>query len=174
MFAMIFGSMTVRDVIAIGANTTLQAVISGTALSLESPTQVDYAGVTLNGVQQNTMANLTVVNMRDPRGTGAGWTAIGAANNMKSGTNDISNAYVSWSPGTIYALDGASNTGVAAGTAYSGNFADGSGTKTLANTALSANVGMGNYVINGTTMNLMIKSTVPAGTYQNTLTLTIS
>jgi hypothetical protein len=171
MFAMIFGSVNLESVRAIGSNTTLSAVISAGSLALESPASASYGGITLSGVAQNTTANLTQVNMRDTRGSGAGWSAIGSANNMyKDATNNISNIYVSWAPGTIYALDGASNTGVAAGASYSGNFGD--GTRPLANT--STNNGMGNYVINGTICNLHVLSSVLAGTYVNTLTLTIS
>ena len=171
MFGMIFGSVSLRDVQAIGANTTLSAIISAGSLSLEAPASASYGAITLNGVQQNTTANLVEVNMRDTRGSGAGWTAVGSANNMyKDATNNISNIYVSWAPGTIFALDGASNTGVTAGTAYSGNFGD--GTKTLATS--TTNNGMGNYVINGTIMNLTVKTGVLAGTYVNTLLLTIS
>jgi len=172
MFAMISGTVNPIRVRAIGDNTLLQANVQGGTLSLDSPEQANYATVTLNASAQTTTANLIQVNMRDPRGSGAGWTTIGACNDMKAGTNTISNAYIDWAPGTVYALDGASNTGVAAGADYAGNFGDGS--RTLANTALSAGDGMGNYVINGTIMNLQILSSVNAGVYQNTLLLTIS
>jgi hypothetical protein len=172
MFAMISGTMNPIRVRAIGDNTILEAIVQGDSLSMESPTQANYVTVTLNASTQTTTANLVQVNMRDPRGTGEGWTTIGSCNDMAAGSNSISNVYIDWAPGTIYALDGASNTGVAAGADYTGNFGDGS--LTLANTTVDSGDGMGNYVINGTIMNLEVQSDVKAGTYQNTLLLTIS
>lgn len=172
MFAMISGALDPIRVRAIGDNTVLQAIVQGGTLSLDSPDQANYTTVTLNASTQTSTANLVQVNMRDPRGSGAGWTTVGSCNDMKAGTNTVTNVYIDWAPGTVYALDGASNTGVAAGVDYTGNFGDGA--RTLANTTIDSGDGMGNYVINGTIMNLKIKSDVKAGTYQNTLLLTIS
>jgi hypothetical protein len=171
MFAMVFGSVTINQAgAATVSNTILQQIIQAGSLSIEGPGQVNFSTITLNGVAVNSTANMLQVNMRDPRGSGAGWTVTGLANNMQSGTNIISNAYLRWAPGDILALDGSSNTGVAAGVDYTGNFAD--GPRTRANT--STNNGMGNYVINSTVLNLLIEPSVLTGTYQNTLTLTIS
>jgi hypothetical protein len=171
MFGMVLGSMDVRDAEAIGSNSLLRQVVLAGSLSLEATNFLLFPSVTLNATAQNSTANLGQVNMRDPRGTGAGWTAIGSANNMVAANGAvISNVHLSWAPGTIYALDGSSNAGVAAGASYSGNFGD--GTRTLANT--STNNGLGNYVINGTILNLLILPSTLAGTYENTLTLTIS
>lgn len=170
MFAMMIGTVNVNLVGAIGGNTILQQVVSAGSLSLETAAQVNFNTFTLNGVSTNSLANLVQVNFRDTRGSGAGYNVVGSANDMKAETNTISNAFLKWSPGTIYALDGSSNTGVTAGASYSGNFGDGPRTMVTA----TSNNGMGNYVINGTAMNLLLISSVPAGTYQNTLLLTIS
>jgi hypothetical protein len=171
MFGMIGGTFNVDYAGAIGANTVLNLLVQAGSLSLEAPSQVNFTDVTLAGVASNTAANLVQVNMRDMRGTGASWTAIGSANAMTAGNGaTISNAFLRLAPGDIYALDGASNTGVVAGADYSGNFGD--GPVTLANT--SSNNGLGNYVINGSILNLTVPSTTYSGTYQNTLTLTIS
>jgi len=173
MFAMISGVVNPIRVRAVGDNTLLQAIVQGGTLSLDSPEQANYTTVILNAATQTTTTNLVQVNMRDPRGSGAGWTTVGTANDMAAGSNTIANDYIDWAPGTVYALDGASNTNVAAGADYTGNFGDNGG-RTLANTSLSTGDGMGNYIINGTIMNLQIKSDVKVGTYQNTLLLTIS
>lgn len=170
MFGMIGGTLNINYADAIGANTVLNLLVQAGSLSLEAPGQVNFTTVTLAGVGQNTTANIVQVNMRDMRGTGASWTAVGTANAMTAGNGaTISNSDLRWAPGTIYALDGASNAGVAAG-AGTGNFGDGA--RTLANT--STNNGLGNFVINGTILNLTVPSTTYSGTYQNTLTLTIS
>lgn len=171
MFTMMIGAVNINLAGAIGGNTILQQVVSAGSLSLETAAQVNFNTFTLNGVSTSSLANLVQVNFRDTRGSGAGYNVVGTANDMKAGTNTISNVYLGWSPGTIYALDGSSNTGVTAGSAYSGNFGDPGG-KTLA--SATSNNGMGNYVINGTALNLLLMSSVPAGTYQNTLLLTIS
>lgn len=170
MLAMLGGIIRISDVRAIGDNTTLQQEITAGSLSLESPTQVNFNATTA-GAGVNSLANMVQVNMRDYRGTGASWTTVGAANNMvAANAAEIPNSRLRWAPGDIYALDGASNDGVAAGADYSGNFGDGS--RTLANA--STNNGMGNYIINATTLNFLITADDYIGTYQNTLTLTIS
>lgn len=172
MLVMTFGSlMTDQAGAADVSNTILQQIVTGTPLSIEGSAQVNFASVALNTVAVNSTGNMIQVNMRDPRGTGAGWSVTGSANNLQAANGAIiANSFLRWAPGTIYVLDGGSNTGVAAGSSYVGNFADGA--ITLANT--STNNGMGNYVINGTTLNLMIAPSTMIGTYQNTLTLTIS
>lgn len=171
MFGMIGGTFKVDYAGAIGANTVLNLLVQAGSLSLEAPAQVNFTDVTLAGVASNTIANLVQVNMRDMRGTGAGWTAVGTANAMTAANGaTIPTTLLRLAPGDIFALDGASNTGVAAGADYAGNFGDGA--RTLANT--STNNGLGNYVINGTILNLTVPSTTYTGTYQNTLTLTIS
>lgn len=169
MFTMIFGSAV--NVGAIGGNTIVQLTLTAGALSLESPGQVNFNSVPINVIAYNTLANLSQVNFRDSRGSGAGYNVVGSMNNMQAGTNIIGNMWIGWSPGSIFALDGASNTGVTAGAAYSGNFGDPGG-KTLA--SATSNNGMGNYVINGTTINTQIRPSFITGTYQNTLLLTIS
>jgi len=170
MFVMVFGSIDINNVGAIGGNTTVQLTLTSGALSLESPTQVNFNSVPINAVAYNTLANLTQVNFRDTRGSGVGYNVVGSANNMQAGTNVIANSYLGWSPGSIFALDGASNTGVTAGAAYSGNFGDGARTMVSA----TSNNGMGNYVINGTTLNVQVRPSFITGTYQSTLLLTIA
>ncbi len=171
-FLMTFGSLVTDQAgAATTSNTILQQIVQGGSLSIEGPGQVNFATITLNTFTVNSTANMIQVNMRDPRGTGAGWTVTGSANDLQAANGAIiANSFLRWGPGTIYALDGSSNTGVAAGASYVGNFADGA--RTLANT--STNNGMGNYVINGTILNLMIAPATMTGTYQNTLVLTIS
>ena len=171
MLAMLSGVVRVGKISAETDDAILELIVSAGSLSIEAASQVNFAGVTLNAVSVNTTGNMVQVNMRDARGTGAGWTATGAANNLTAANaTNISNIWLRWAPGDIFALDGADNTGVAAGADYSGNFGDGA--RILANT--STNNGMGNYVINGTILNLLVDSGTPATTYQNTLTLTIS
>lgn len=170
MFLMIFGSININNVGAIGGNSVVQLTLTGGALSLESPTQVNFNSTPINVVAYNTLANLTQVNFRDSRGTGGGYSVTGSANNMAAGTNIIANSWLEWSPGSIFALDEASNTGVTAGAAYSGNFGDGLRTMVTA----TSNNGMGNYVINGTALRVQVRPSFITGVYQSTLLLTIA
>ncbi|OGI27041.1 MAG: hypothetical protein A2359_01705 [Candidatus Moranbacteria bacterium RIFOXYB1_FULL_43_19] len=171
MLAMVSGMVKVSRTSAEADDATLELIVSAGSLAIEAASQYNFAGVTLNAVTVNTTANMIQVNMRDARGSGAGWAATGSANNLTAAnSSEISNIWLRWAPGDIYALDGASNDGVAAGPDYSGNFGDGARNLTGA----SSGNGMGNYVINGTLLNLTVDSSTPATTYHNTLTLTIS
>ena len=171
MFVMVFGSLNISDVSAIGTNTTLiQNLVAGT-LQLEAPATLPFNNLTV-AVAGNSLANMDVVNARDYRGSGAGWAVTGTMNNLyiaSAGVNNISNAVIAWAPGSQFALDGASNTGVATGPA--GYF---SAARTLINAAAGA--GLGNYRVNGTTVNVVYNGSAAqlAGTYQNTLTMTIN
>ena len=169
MFVMVFGSVSVDFTSAIGTNTTLiQNLIAG-ALSMEAPATLAFNNQTL-GVAANSLANMDVVNARDLRGTGVAWTVTASMNNLTTGgagVNNISNAAIAWAPGAAFA-DNGSNTGTAVGTA--GYF---STLRTLFNT--STNNGMGNYKITNTTVNVVFNGNpnFVAGTYQNTMTMTI-
>lgn len=172
MGVMVFGSMDVADLMAANqTNTTLiQNLVAG-SLELEAPSSKAFNNLTV-GVANNSLANLDVVNMRDYTGSGAPWEVTGAMNDLTTsdaGTNTIANSVIAWAPGSQFALDGASNTGVAVGSAA--YFDD---VRKLINAAAGA--GMGSFRVNGTTLNVVYngRATQLAGTYQNTLTLTIN
>lgn len=175
MFAMLFGKLILPTVWAANqANTILQEIISAGELAVEAPAQVNFAGFTINGFGANVTADLDNVNAQDQRGTGQGWSVTAVTNNMVgSGLtapgNMITNAYINISAaGDITGLGGASTSGIALG-GTAGNFNDGA--MTVANA--SANNGMGNYVVNNTTLQATILANNKAGTYQSTLTVTI-
>jgi hypothetical protein len=169
MFIMIFGSVSVDFTSAIGTNTTLiQNLIAG-ALSMEAPATIGFNNINI-GSAINSLANMTVVNARDYRGSGAAWGVTGTMNDMRAtnaGINTISNSVIAWTPGPAFS-DNGSNTGTAIGAA--GYF---SAARTLFNT--SVNNGMGNYKITNTTLNVVYNGAtdIVAGTFQNTLTMII-
>lgn len=178
MFTMVFGKLVfynIQEVLAANqANTTLQEVITGADLGTSAPSQVNFAGFTINGLGTNVTAALSNVNVWDLRGTGTSWSLTSSTNNMVgSGLaepgNMITNAYVNISAaGTITGLGGSSTSGIVLG-GSTGNF--GGGAMTIANS--STNNGMGNYIVNSTTLQATILSNNKAGTYQSTLTITI-
>jgi len=173
MLFMVFGTLNTQIASALGTNPTLiQNIVAGT-LQLETQASLGFATAFTTGVAGNSTANLTVVNMRDYRGTGAGWTIAASMNNMymgvAAGTNNISNANISWYPGTINSPDGSSTAGITAGT--SGVF---SAAKSLASSTSSN--GMGNFNVANTLINITYNGnpTQLWGTYQNVLLVTIS
>ena len=174
MFLMISGSINTRNAMANDTTNLIQNFVAGT-LSLESSASVGFNDISLGSGGANSLGNLAIVNARDYTGTGTGWSVTGQMNNMLTsgagGLNKIANSVIAWDPqtATLYGLEGASTSGIAKGTAL--YF---SAIRTLVNAG--AGYGLGNYVLNGTTMNIVWDgaSNQVAGTYQNTLTLTIA
>ena len=172
MVAMVFGS---RDEFAsaIGTNTTLiQNFVAGT-LQLETFTTLSFNNLTV-GTAASSLANLSLVNIRDYRGSGAGWSVTGVVNNMFTATagtyNYINNAVIAILPGDMFALDGgASNTGVVDGTG--GYF---STSQNIA--SATANSGFGNYKLTNTVLNIVYNGNAgqKVGTYQGILLMTIN
>lgn len=172
MFIMAYGTINIRDLSAATVtNTTLiQNLVAGT-LSLEAPTSLGFNNLTV-AVAANSLANLDIVNVRDYRGSGAGWSVTATVNELMTsatGVNNITNASVWWTPGAVFALDGASNTGVNLASTNSFDQSD----VTLINAA--ADAGMGNFKVVNTTINIVYNGRPDqlAGTYQATLQMTL-
>jgi hypothetical protein len=150
----------------------IQNFVTGT-LSVEAPASLAFNNISI-GIATNSLANMDYVNFRDYRGSGAGWSLTGTMNNMlTSGAgarNFVSNGNIAWFPqsATLIGLEGSSTTGIAKGS--DGFF---NALRTLANAG--ATYGMGNYRINSLNINIQYYgwANQVAGTYQNTLQLTI-
>jgi len=175
MLTMVFGSLEMPAVWAIGSNTNLiQNFIAG-SLSMEAPASLGFSNISV-GVPANSLANMDYVNFRDYTGSGAFYAVTGTMNNMftsAAGTrNYVLNGNIAWSPSTsvLTGLEGSSTSGMAKG---SDGFFD-VAARTLINT--SNNNGMGNYRVNSLNFNIQYYGwgDQKAGTYQNTLTLTIA
>jgi hypothetical protein len=176
MFAMISGSINTRNATAANQDLTnlIQNFVAGT-LSLEASATAAFNDITLGSGGTNSLSNLVIVNARDYTGTGSGWDVTGEMNDMMTsgsgGLNEIVNSVIALDPqeATLYGLEGASTSGIAKGTAQ--YFSD---IRTLLNAG--ATYGMGNYRFNGTELNIVWDGAANqvAGTYQNTLTLTIN
>jgi len=172
MFCMIFGSLDVINIQA--ATTTLaQNVVAG-SMTVAASASVAFPNINL-GIATNSLVNLVQVNITDFRGSGAGWSVTGTVNNLtatNSGTNTIANSFITWFPanGTWTALTGVT-TGILNGAAA--NF----GSATQLNLAgAPASSGMGNYTLTNILMNITYggSTSQAAGTYQNTLTISIT
>jgi hypothetical protein len=169
MFIMVFGVVDVKDTSAVTATMNLiQNFVSG-GLSLECEQNLVFSDITI-GLPTNSTANMTWLNVRDLRGTGAGWTLTAVSNNLSAvnaGLNFISNAAIAFNPAgaTIIGLNGAVTTGMGQGTA-----AYLSAARTFINA--TNNNGMGNYRINNTVFNIVYSGAVnqAVGSYQATVT----
>jgi len=175
MLTMVFGTLDLP--FGLAANQSLSNLIQnfvGGELSMEAPSSLGFNNLSV-GVAANSLANMDYVNFRDYRGSGAGWSVSATMNNMftsEAGTrNYLLNGNIAWFPQTavLTGLEGSSTSGIAKGS--DGLF---DAARTLVNT--STNNGMGNYRLNSLNLNVQYYGwgDQKAGTYQNTLTMTIS
>jgi hypothetical protein len=176
MFVMISGCYNVSNLYAsTGWNVTLiQNIVAGT-LNIDSLSTLGFNDITV-GIANNSLANLSVVNMQDYRGNGQGWTVTAVCNaltTLASGTNTIANSSIFINTGSVHAVSG-SIIGVA--TSGEGSWQDLQSIRTLVNTSTASNAGMGSYNISNTTLNVVYngRPDQKTGTYQNLLTLTIA
>jgi hypothetical protein len=151
----------------------IQNLIAG-QLSVDSLFNLGFNDLTV-GVAANSLANLTVVNMADWRGNGQGWTVATSCNALTTaavGVNTLANTVIFINTGTLGVVNG-SATGVA--TTGAASWRDLSALRTLVNTAVASNAGMGSYNLANTTLNVVYngRADQKAGTYQATLTTTI-
>jgi len=174
MLAMVFGSISLPNTWAIGSNTNLiQNFVNG-ELSMEAPATLAFNNLSV-GVAGNSLANMDYVNFRDTRGSGIEYSISASMNNMftsAAGTrNYLLNGNIAWFPQgcVLTGLESSNTEGMAKGS--DGKF---DAARTLINT--STNNGMGNYRINSLNVNIQYYGwgDQKAGTYQNTLTMTIS
>ena len=171
MMFMMFGSLDLSQISAQTVTNTnlIQNIVAGNFWH-EAMQNVVFNNIVV-GVATNSLANMTITNLWDLRGSGAGWSLTGYCNSLTTtaaGINTIANTEIAWSPvgATIIAISGVT-TGIANGTA---NFLN--APRTLMNA--SVNNGMGNYRINNVTLNVVYngRTDQKTGTYQATLTMT--
>lgn len=175
MFIMISGCYNVPS---LHAGTTwytnlVQNIVAG-SLNIDSMSNLGFNDITV-GVATNSLANLEVVNMQDWRGNGQGWTVSAYCNALTTaaaGVNTIANTSIFLNTGSVQAVSG-SLTGVA--TYGTDSWRDLSSPRTLVNTAVASNAGMGSYNLANTSLNVVYngRADQKTGTYQNQLTLTI-
>ncbi len=155
----------------------IQNFVAG-GLSLEADASIGFTDLSI-GVPNNSIQNLTQVNILDERGSGAGWSVTGLLNDLFNATSDVGgkrnnirNTSIAWFPGnaTLTGLDSSSTDGIAKGS----NSFFGSGGLTLVNA--SPNNGMGNYRFNLTPINIQYDGAANQlpGNYQTWVRLTIS
>ena len=169
---MVFGSLEVSRA-ANTANSELYQNITAGSLDIAAQnTNISFGNIAA-GLLQNAAINMNNVLVTDYRGTGAGWSATTGSIENYVDVNDanrqitLSNA-LRWSPGDIANLNGASSTGVSAGT-------DDQYLNATRNLMVAtASNGLGAYRIDNTLLNFTQQPSYAAGNYSATLTLTVT
>ena len=172
MLFMMFGLLELPRTSATVTTTNLiQNFIAG-SFGHQAMQNLVFSDITV-GTASNTTANMTVTNVWDLRGSGAGWSVTGSCNNLSVsivGVNNISNSVIAWNPagGTLINVSG-TTTGVTLGTAQYLN-----GSRLLVSS--TTNNGMGNYRVNNVVLNVVYngRTDQKTGTYQAILTMTSS
>ena len=176
MFIMVSGTVNVMNG---NAATTvymnlIQNFVSGT-LSIECMENLAFNDITIASAT-NSLANMIVFNIRDYRGSAAGWNVTAYSNNLTidnsaDGINSIPNAAIAMNPATatIIGLEGSSTSGISLGSAAYLNYA-----RTLV--YATAGNGAGNYSVNNVTFNIVYNGRADqlAGTYQAQVTFQIN
>jgi len=176
MFIMVSGTVNVMNG---NAATTvymnlIQNFVSG-VMSIECMENLAFNDITI-GSPTSSLANMTSFNIRDYRGSGAGWNVTAFSNdltisNSADGINNVSNASIAMNPSTatILGLDGSSTTGVSLGAAAYLNYARTMVISTVGN-------GSGNYAVNNITFNVVYNGRADqlAGVYQAQVTFQIN
>ncbi|MDD5567426.1 MAG: hypothetical protein PHH01_04500 [Patescibacteria group bacterium] len=172
VLGMIFGSMEISRA-ANQANSELyQNIVAGTLDITAQNSNISFNNINA-GTAANSLMNFNNVKVTDYRGSGAGWSATtGSIDNFVSvddaNTQIVLNNSLKWSPGDITALNGASATGVTAGT-------DDVYLNTTRNLiTASASNGKGAYQLDNTILNFELGAADPAGNFSSTLTLTVA
>lgn len=154
----------------VGASTaseTVSASGGGSVAWVTAPSNITFAGVTLNGTNQTVSDSSNTHDISDTRGTGVGWNVTLQAANFVSGTTTMTGAALTFGPTSgsaspTWACDGtstctvASNTGTGATTPPVSIPLGGGAVKIL---EAAANSGMGAM---HTTANAGYNLTVPA------------
>jgi len=173
MLVMVFSTLEYKRILA-DSNVTMTQTVSAGTLSMSTVATLTMNSAITIAVATNSLGNLLVVNAIDYRGSGAGWTVAMYASNWnqtarETGTNNLSNAITYVTPGTLGNYNAASHTGIAVGTI--GALSE---IQKLFNA--SANNGMGAYYLGNSQINIVYSgdSTLKAGTYQATSTITIA
>lgn len=153
---------------------TPDVIVTGGSLGLTGGTVEDFTGVTLDGGNQTTTAQISDVVVTDATGTGVGWR-LQITGAVLAGTGDISAKSIAASQVTVKKLAGVTaGAGVtAADPELDGNatFALPTSATNLATAAVDA--GMGQYTLDcpADMLTLVVPASSYAGTYSTTITL---
>ncbi|MDD5342450.1 MAG: hypothetical protein PHI73_03905 [Patescibacteria group bacterium] len=172
VLGMIFGSMEVSRAANTANSELYQNIVAGSLDISAQNSNVSFNNVNA-GTNFNSRMNVNNIKVTDYRGSGAGWSATTGSIENFADVGNVNkqitlNNSLKWSPGDISALNGASATGVSAGT-------DDVYLNTTRNLiTASASNGKGAYQIDNTILNFELDAADLAGNYTATLTLTVA
>ena len=153
--------------------TTLYATVNAGSLSLSTSSTATLSATTVSESAGNATGSTGTITATDNRGSGAGWSVTGTSTDFSccsdTHTIAVTNLAINPNNSTLAGVNGASTTGVTAGSSHTFTSTIDSATIVSA----SADNGMGQYTINPA-VTLTIPVGVYAGTYTATATITVS
>ncbi|HZA26144.1 MAG TPA: WxL domain-containing protein [Actinomycetota bacterium] len=162
---------------ALASDPTDLPIVGGSLGITAEPTAPNFAQITLNGVAQTAQVSLSVFEVNDARGSGAGWHVTAQASRFAEHNGTI---YVplgkqlplnslTMSAPTV-AQDGttSANPSITGGAPYT---IDSGSAVTIASAAVDA--GMGKYDFSATNLTVSVPSSAYARTYRSDLTVSV-
>jgi len=145
------------------------ATVTGGSLSITNPLAANFAGKSINGVDQTTTAALDAFSVSDLTGSGAGWHVTAQATNFDGGTHYLAAGSLSMSQPTVGANGTTSpDPSIVGLVPY---ILDSGSAVNVASAALDE--GMGTYDFSATTLTLSLPADVYADAYESTVTISI-
>lgn len=147
-------------------------LITGSQLDMTQPTIGNFEGVTLNGLAQTTNAQVGTFTVKDPRGTGEGWSIVMKATQFTDSSNGNVLPLNSLEIGapSITEVVGSGSSDAQLITTTGGNIDNLNGLVIL---SAGTNEGMGTYTVDANTLTLnLLPKDVKAGNYTTTISVT--
>jgi hypothetical protein len=180
----IVGAVALGSALPVGATADTGVTITGGTLSgggLTFNNTGAFTGVTLNGSQQTTTETLSIANITDARGTGAGWNDSLTLTQLKQysagayvvGGYTLPTSSIKVTTAPVVSLVDSTSSAASTITPVATNTAldTGSAVKLL---DAAANGGMGSYSFSNITMTLTIPANAYAATYKTDATVSLN
>lgn len=160
----------------IGGNAAMAAdsttVIKGDQLDMTQPTIGNFDEITLNGLAQSTNAQVGSFTVKDPRGTGDGWSVWMQATQFTDSSNGnvLPQNSLEIAAPSISEVEGSGSSDAQLITTTGGKIDNENGLVIL---SAGSNKGMGSYIVDANTLTLnLLPRDVKAGSYTTTVTVT--
>jgi hypothetical protein len=151
---------------------TGSVTVTGGSLSMGTPTDPSFTGVTLDGTNKTTTATSTI-DVKDLTGSGAGWNLQVTSTTFTDGSHDLSDTATTIT-GVTAVCDAGTCTDATNGISYVLTVpAAGTAPAAVKFFNAAVNTGMGDFTITPT-FEMAIPADTFAGTYNSTMTVSIA